>query len=480
MSKVNDNSVGFVQGTTVLMADGKLKPIEKIRPGDWVMSFDIDYPQSPLEPRQVIDTMSYLTRDVMEVVSGDDAILVGRGQLFLTPGMDWHYAHETAYITDAEGNTRDFSVTKVNQGNFKIHDIIVDDHHSLVANGFRVHNGGSGNAGSGGPGGAGAAAGYAQAAATSNAKSAEGKAVREGDTISGKSSSYGFSTQNGPNKGYDPNQTTSSSSGPTKDSSTSKDAGYTGGANGKDNGGKSDSPVRLVNNSVHRKQEPPKKVKPDEKALAYAAYSALQETMDYICDIQITYVGRSYFTVRTAVSNYMKYADALAADALIHINASDMGAADKSSLANFSADITNTHDIIRRSWSSENDTAINLESIKRACLNVKQFVDRSQAVIGKYIGQQKSSLDYTLPGLPKPPKVELPTTVVAPEYVKTTANTWVTTAPSEAGTTTTPPTSGGIGASYTKTRVVRGYMYAYTPKKGWKKVGPADQKTNWL
>jgi hypothetical protein len=233
-----------------------------------------------------------------------------------------------------------------------------------------------------------------------------------------------------------------------------------------------------VSNSVRRKQNPPK-AKPDEKALAYAAYSALQDTMDYICDIQITYVGRSYFTVRSAVSQYMKYADALAADALGHINASNMGVADKNALASYSVDITNTHDVIRRSWSDPNDTAINLESIKRSCLNVKQFVDRSQAVIGKYIGRQSSSLDYTVPGLPKPAKVDLPTTVVSPEYVKTTANTWVTTAPSPVGTVT-PPTSGGIGAGYTKTRVVRGYMYAYQPKKGWKKIGPADQKTNWL
>ena len=478
MSKVNDNSVGFVQGTVVLMADGKLKPIEKIRPGEWVMSFDTHSPSSPLEPKQVIDTIDYLSRDVMEVVSGDDAIMVGRGQLFLTPGMDWQYAHETAYLTDQEGNVRDFTVSKVNQGNFKIYDIIVDAHHSLVANGFRVHNGGSGNAGSGGPGGSGAAAGFANAAAQANSQStgrahlSSVNATSSNAGIAGTASatarvssgggSYGFA--NGDEGGFHTN-------------GTSPDT------RGNDNGGRGDRDTpgtRTVSNSVRRKQEPPPKPKMDEKALAYAAYSALQDTMDYICDIQITYVGRSYFTVRTAVFEYMKYADALAADALDHINRSNMGAADKSNLVNYSTDITNTHDIIRRSWSSANDTAINLESIKRACLNVKQFVDRSQAVIGKYIGQQKSDIEYSVPGLPKPGKVNLPTTVIAPEYVKTTANTWVTTAPSEAGTTTTPATTGGIGASYTKTRVVRGYMYAYQPKKGWKKIGPADQKTNWL
>ena len=443
MTKINDKSVGFVQGTAVLMADGKLKPVEKIRPGEWVMSFDTHSPSSPLEPRQVIDTIDYLSRDVMEVVSGDDAILVGRGQLFLTPGMDWHFAHETAYLTDADGNARDFTVSKVNQGNFRLHDIIVDDNHSLVANGFRVHN----------P--------PADAIGSSSRVSSNNN---PGDIAGG-----GVAREAGGNQGSSPR-----SSGPVSKPDTPPAIDRS------DRGGNDRSPgERQVSNSVQRKQEPPKPPQPDPKALAYAAYSALQDTMDYICDIQITYVGRSYFTVRTAVFEYMKYADRLAADALSHIRASTIGVADKAALTSYDVDITNTHDIIRRSWSSANDTAINLESIKRACLNVKQFVDRSQAVLGKYIGQQKSNLEYTIPGLPKPAKVNLPTTVVAPEYVKTTANTWVTTAPSEAGTIT-PPTSGGLGTPYTKTRVVRGYMYAYTPEKGWKKIGPADQKTNWL
>ena len=468
MSKVNDNSVGFVQGTAVLMADGRIKPIEKIRPGDWVMSFETHSPSSPLEPKQVIDIFDYISRDILEVESGEDAVMVGRGQLFLTPGMDWQYAHETAYLTDAEGNQRDFTVTKVNQGNFKIYDIIVDDNHSLVANGFRVHNGGSGNAGSGGPGGAGAAAGFAAASAQSNSQST-GRAHMSSSTYN--SSNAGISGTYGNKVSSEPKGSigfTNGDEGGFHTTNYDRDA-YRD---------RSNNEPRIISNSVERKQEPPKP-RVDDKAMAYAAYSALQDTMDYICDIQITYVGRSYFTVRTAVFEYMKYADALASDALGHINASNMGLADKNALTSYNADIVNTHDIIRRSWSSPNDTAINLESIKRACLNVKQFVDRSQAVIGKYIGQQSSSIDYTVPGLKKPGKVDLPTTVVAPEYVKTTANTWVTTAPSPVGTVT-PPTSGGIGAGYTKTRVVRGYMYAYQPKKGWKKIGPADQKTNWL
>ena len=469
MSKVNDKSVGFVQGTAVLMADGKIKPIEKVRPGDWVMSFRTHSPNSPLEPQQVIDTMNYITRDVLEVTSGDDSILVGRGQLFLTPGMDWQFAHETALITDEDGNSRDFEVSKVNQGNFKIYDIIVDRNHSLVANGFRVHNGyGSDTVGGGSDPQAGATGSW------SSEHSAEGQAVRGGDTP-------GFGTGGGGGViggggGYGNSRDTS---GPTRDPG--------GGGNpdtrGNDNTGRGDRDSTPNTNqrssSSRKKEQPPKVAKPDEKALAYSAYQALQETMDYICDIQLTYFGRSYFTVRTAVNTYMTAADKLASDALIHVNASNMNLADKNALISYNEDIVNIHRIIRASWANPNDTAINLESIKRACLNVKQFVDRSQAVIAKYTGAQKSDLIYTLPGITKPPKVELPTVVTAPEYVKTAADTWVTTTPSDVGTVT-PATSGGLGSSFTKTRVVRGYMYAYEKKKGWKKIGPADQKTNWL
>jgi hypothetical protein len=244
-----------------------------------------------------------------------------------------------------------------------------------------------------------------------------------------------------------------------------------------DRGGR-DAPDNSSKSSRKSKSATPKAQPapaPDKKVLAYTAYLAIQETMDYICDVQITYLGTSYFTVRTAVGNYMKYADALAKDALAHVLNSTMGQSDKNNLQAFHEDITNVFTIIRNSWASPDDTAVNLESIKRACLNVKQFIDRSTGVIGKYIGSQTPTLKYTVPGLPAPGVVQLPTNVQSPLYVKTTANTWVTTAPSASGNTTTPPTTGGVGASYTKTRVVRGYLYSYTPGRGWGKVGPADQ-----
>jgi hypothetical protein len=466
MSKVNDRNEGFAEGTTVLMANGGLKPIEKIQPGEWVMSFDTSSSSSELEPREVIDTFKHIIRDVLEVQSGEDSMIVARGQLFLAPNADWHFAHETAAITDVNGNPREFTVTKVIGGKHKIYDIIVDTNHSLVANGFRVHNPSSSGIGgtSGGstsfgntPVGGGLPAAKDKTSANTTGKSYSTTMPKDSPYASGGSQSK-----------YNANQVAAAKYA-NMPSNGNKDE-HGGAAWGIDN-----SPSKSSRSSKSATPKAKPAPAPDKKVLAYTAYLAIQETMDYICDVQITYLGTSYFTVRTAVSNYMKYADALAKDALAHVLNSTMGQSDKNNLQAFHEDITNVFTIIRNSWATPDDTAVNLESIKRACLNVKQFIDRSTGVIGKYIGSQAPTLKYTVPGLPAPGVVQLPTNVQSPLYVKTTANTWVTTAPSASGTTTTPPTTGGVGASYTKTRVVRGYLYSYTPGRGWGKVGPADQ-----
>ena len=465
MSKVNDKNVGFAEGTTVLMANGSLKPIEKIQPGEWVMSFDTNSSASDLEPREVIDTFKHIIRDVLEVQSGEDSMIVARGQLFLAPNADWQFAHETARITDTDGNPRDFTVTKVIGGKHKIYDIIVDRNHNLVANGFRVHND---NPSQGAYSAPRSLDRDSQGSSAKAARSAEGNAVRTGDNPGSRprDTNSGLGNKASPAPKVP--------SGPNKETPAGNNPDNRGGGGGRDSF-TSSSPL-----SGRRSKSRPPKAAPeapplDKKVLAYIAYTAVQETMDYICDVQLTYLGTSYFTVRTAVTNYLKYADALSKDALAHVLNSTMGASDKNNLESFHVDIINTFTIIRNSWSNPNDTSVNLESIKRACLNVKQFVDRSQGVISKYIGSQVPDLKYKVPGLASPPKVALPTQVQSPLYVKTAGNTWVTTAESTAGTTTTPAITGGLGASYTKTRVVRGYLYAYTPGRGWAKIGPADQ-----
>jgi hypothetical protein len=67
----------FLAGTPILMADGQEKPIEDIRVGDMVMSFDpaADQGRGALVPRLVSRTFQNITRSIIEL----------RG-LYMTPG----------------------------------------------------------------------------------------------------------------------------------------------------------------------------------------------------------------------------------------------------------------------------------------------------------------------------------------------------------------------------------------------------------
>ena len=473
MSKVNDRQRGFVEGTVVLMASGHLKPIEKIVPGDAVKSFDTRSADSALEPREVIDVFKYISRDVLEVKSGEDSLMVTPGQLFLTPGMDWTFAHETAYILDEDGNDRSFEVKKVNAGKQRIYDIIVDDNHSLIANGFRVHNetdvggramdatqDGSRGAGFGGLGDrsgslTGSSSDYSSRAPTGSASSG-------GGSSSGPRGSYGFA--NGDEGGF---RTSSSNNNDSR---------------GNDNGGRGDrdtssrSPIRSSRGSRSRTPAVKKPPPIDRKAQSYAAYNAISDTMDYICDIMVQSTTTNFFTVRTAAFRYMAYARALAADALNHANASDMGLADKNNMALRNEDLVNGFKIIEDAFKGDpNQANANIELISRACLNNKMWIDMLHATLSKYIGADKTNITYSLPGFNPPAKVNLQSVPVYRAYVQTAPGIYVTTQESPIGTTTVQPTTGGLGASYTKTRVVRGFLYSYTPGKGWSKVGPADQ-----
>lgn len=458
MTRVNDRQAGFVQGTVVLMADGSLKPIERIKPGDYVMSFDVNSSSSELKPRVVLDTFSYISRDVLEVRADEDSVMVAQGQLFLTPGADWKFAHETAHITDMIGDARNFDVIKVRTGNHKIYDIMVDDNHSLVANGFRVHNalGSSSTSSDGSTGGTGSTSGSNQDSSYGGLGSFAGTLGMQGPSRPSTTSSRTSSN-------------TSSSGEPASSSSSFSDNQSRGGGGG---GYSARNNVSSINRKTKSKSKEPAV---DYKVNAYSAYTAINDTMSYICDIMVTYASSNYFTVRTAATTYTRYADQLAADALVNINKSNVSVADKATLVAYHADIINTFDNIRYAWSNPNDTAVNITLLTRACLNVNSFVDRSLAILSKYIGSQKSNLTYKLPGFTPPGKVNIASIPENPAYVKVSSNTWMTTLPSPIGTTITPGTTGGIGASYTKTRVVRGFLYQYNPKIGWRKIGPADQ-----
>ena len=141
----NAQVVGFAEGTPVLMADGKWKPIEQVKQGDWIMSFNPSAENSELEPRKVVNTFSTLHRDCIEIHANGKVTIVAKDQLFFTPGADWRPGFETKQVMNFAGDRQDIQVRRVRGGKFKVYDITVDETHALVANDLRVHNGGGSN-----------------------------------------------------------------------------------------------------------------------------------------------------------------------------------------------------------------------------------------------------------------------------------------------------------------------------------------------
>lgn len=140
--KVNSNVMGFVSGTKVLMADGSQKNIDDIQSGDFVLSFDQFDAFGKLEPKKVLNTFMHVDRNVLQIKVHNSGIEleVAPGQLFINSGSDWKEAVYTNEIIDENGEVHTFDVQKATRGKFKIFDIIVEENHSLIANGVRVHN----------------------------------------------------------------------------------------------------------------------------------------------------------------------------------------------------------------------------------------------------------------------------------------------------------------------------------------------------
>ncbi len=134
--------MGFAAGTKVLMADGKEKAIENINTGDVVLSFNQLDAFGVLEPKKVLNTYKRLDRNPLKVKvhNSDIELTVAEGQLFINPGSDWKNATNINEIIDGEGNVHKFDVSRISRGKHAIYDIIVEDNHSLIANGVRVHN----------------------------------------------------------------------------------------------------------------------------------------------------------------------------------------------------------------------------------------------------------------------------------------------------------------------------------------------------
>lgn len=140
----NAKIVGFVEGTHVLMADGKWKTIESIKEGEMVMSFEADRDDGELHPRKVVGTWNGIVRDCVEVHNHNKVTIVAKDQLFFTPGAAWSQSFNTKQVLDYAGAPIAIQTRNVRGGKHKLYDITVDKTHAFIANDMRVHNGGGG------------------------------------------------------------------------------------------------------------------------------------------------------------------------------------------------------------------------------------------------------------------------------------------------------------------------------------------------
>ena len=146
MARVNALWIsGFTADTPVLMVDGKVKPISKIKQGEWVASFD---PKTKaLRPGKVIDTYASVMSEILEVTVEGKSMLVAESQRFYTPAGEFKIAPDAEAILGQDGKSKNFT-TKKHNGKVKIYDITVRDSHAFFADGLMVHNGGGGGGGS--------------------------------------------------------------------------------------------------------------------------------------------------------------------------------------------------------------------------------------------------------------------------------------------------------------------------------------------
>lgn len=134
--------MGFGAGTKILMADGTEKSIENVKTGDLVLSFDQLNAFGNLESKRVIDTFSRIDRNPLKIKVNNSNVelTIATGQLFIDSGNDWKEANNINEIIDGNGNVHSFDVSQITRGKHLMFDIIVEDNHSLIANGVRVHN----------------------------------------------------------------------------------------------------------------------------------------------------------------------------------------------------------------------------------------------------------------------------------------------------------------------------------------------------
>lgn len=431
--RINSKNKGFVEGTLVLMANGSQKPIEQIKTGDMVLSFDEYDADAPLEAMKVINTFSRIDNEILEVKVGENTLKVAKDQMFIGPHNDWKEVYNHSLIVDVNGHPKEYEVSRIGRGKHKVYDITVNENHSLIANGLRVHNGietsgpgstggvksgtttgssmsgggsmgGSGRATSGGLGGFGSGTGgtsgaygkqtgSGSTAKTSQTKTGGGNKSPSGSPNAGKTSSQSANnSMGGGNKG---------NGGLGNGSSTGR-AG--GGAGGQNNGvGNSNQKVNNGKNGYKKKsnkaKDEPDIVKPNGASVAIKLLETVDNNVDVLQGIVNAYTPSQLTSTKPNIQAGVDSIYSFTNSYVAAIYASELNVYDKTELIQIATQIMSTASELRNPFE---ETVVTAEGKKMATIYldlIEANVMLSLEKLGAEIhGDSSGNLSVTVDG----------------------------------------------------------------------------------
>lgn len=131
----------FAAGVEILMADGSTKPIEEIKKGDVVMSYDIYHPDSKLVPNKVVATVSYENKRVLRI---NGLFIVTPDHKFPQLGKKGARKAGEFRLGDKliaeDGSTIEITKMEYLDAPQTVYNFEVEHFHSYVANGVRTNN----------------------------------------------------------------------------------------------------------------------------------------------------------------------------------------------------------------------------------------------------------------------------------------------------------------------------------------------------
>jgi len=126
----------FTGDTPILMADGSSKPIAEVQIGDMVMAFE---GLGKLSPQRVINVLNHYNSKIVNL----NGVRVTPEHRFLTAEGDYKrvdkFVKGDILVADDSSLISDWTIKAID-GEYTVHNLTIENLHTFVAGGFRVHN----------------------------------------------------------------------------------------------------------------------------------------------------------------------------------------------------------------------------------------------------------------------------------------------------------------------------------------------------